>query len=229
MNNFWPIGIARTPTSSLNPLRLGCLAAVMFALAACGPRYPLGIDETHWQTMSAEDRIRAHEQQASLDQAAAERRAAEARAREAEAQHRQAALAQARRDARYGERVQCVLADAEARLGGKWRRVEPVALDLVQGVPLPFDLTEPSDRTRYRSPAHARFDGQTVTLCRGEAGRERRDDRDCARMLGTQADYRRGMEARIDAPNFLRGHLRCELVPVAGGPPWHGYGPGYRK
>lgn len=225
MNNFWSIRIAKPPRPSLNPLRLGCLAAVMFALAACGPRYPLGIDEALWQTMSAEDRIRAHEQQALLDRAAAERRAAEARAREAEAQHRQAVLAQARRDARYGERVQCVLADAEARLGGKWRRVEPVALDLVQGVPLPFDLTEPSGRIRYRSPVHAKFDGQTVILCRGEVGRERSDDRDCARMLGTQADYRRGMEAYINAPNFLRGHLRCDLVPVAGGPFW----PGYRK
>lgn len=217
MKHFLSIGPVPRPALIL---RLGCLAVVLFVLNACGTRYPLGINESQWQTMGSEERLRAYEQQAALDQAATERRAAEARVREAEAQRQQMALAQARRGAHDGERVQCVLEDAEARLGGKWRRVEPVALDLVHSIPLPFNLIETSGHLRHRTQAHAGFDGQTVTLCRGDVSRERGEDRACARMLGTLADYRRGMEARVEAPHFLRGRLRCELVSVAVRPPW---------
>ncbi|GAB1394865.1 hypothetical protein MASR1M60_30290 [Rhodocyclaceae bacterium] len=129
-----------------------------------------------------------------------------------------------RRSVRYGERVQCVLGDAQARLGGKWRDIEPVALDLVQDMTIPFPLSEPSGHTvRRQTPAYARFDGQTIFLCQGD-GDDRGDSGSCVRLLGTHADYRRGIDQRIDSANFLRGRLRCDLVPTPGIP-----GPGYRK
>ncbi|MEN6585626.1 MAG: hypothetical protein ABFE02_06180 [Sulfuricella sp.] len=187
---------------------------VLLALTACASRYPLGIPEEQWQAMSTAQRLQAQEKHAELKRAEAERQAAEARAREAEAERQRAELETRRREARYGERVQCVLSNAEAYLGGKWRSIEPVALDLVQGMEISFNLAEPSGRTvSYRTPAYAYFDGQSVGLCR-DADDDRRNPSTCARVLGTFADYRRGFELRIDAQRFLRGRMRCDLVPA---------------
>lgn len=192
--------------------------ACLFALAACAPRYPLDIPEAQWQGMTTEQRLHAQEKQAELDSAAERRRAAEARAREAEAARKQAELDTRRREARYGERVQCVLSEAEAHLGGRWRSVEPVALDLVRGVELAFDLAERGgDGLRYRTTAHADFDGQTLRICR-EAGADHRDGQGCARLLGTFNDYRRGLDQGVEAARFLRGRMRCDLVPGPGMP-----------
>lgn len=196
---------------------------LLFALAGCAASYPLGIPESQWQTMSTEQRFQAQQKQAELDRAAAEQRAADARAREAEAVRQTAELDARRRDAKYGDRVQCVFSDAEAHLGGKWRSIEPVALDLVRGMEVALNLTEPSShRVSYRTPAYARFDGQTLSLCR-DADNDRRNQSACVRVLGTFADYRRGIDHHIDSANFLRGRLHCDLAPAQGMPGGHNH------
>ncbi|MFO7581436.1 hypothetical protein [Guyparkeria sp.] len=78
-------------------------------LAACGPRYPLGIPEEQWsRTTSAELTEARIQQQAELDRAQAEARVADAAARAAELEH-------ARATAAPGERVQCIRAESFLR------------------------------------------------------------------------------------------------------------------
>lgn len=159
----------RLPVLRILRLLLPLVLIPPFALTACAPRHPLGIPDEQWQTLSMEQRLQAHDKQATLDRAEDERRAAKARAREAEAARQHAELEARRRSARYGERVQCVLGDAQVRLGGKWRDIEPVALDMVQGMAIPLPLSEPSGHTiRRQTAAYAHFDGQTISLCEGD-------------------------------------------------------------
>ncbi len=189
---------------------------VLLALTACGTRYPLGIPEDQWLVMSTEQRLQAQQTQSKQDRAAEERRAADARAREVEAARQQAELEWRRSQARYGERVQCILSDAQTRLGGKMRSIEPVALDVVQGAFTEVDLSEPAGQTmRFRTTVFAHFDGQTLSICPGASDDPIRAGT-CIRLLGTIADYRRGLDQHIGEGNFLRGRLRCDLMPPQG-------------
>lgn len=187
-------------------------------LSACGPRHPLGIDDADWQTMAPQQRLDAHARQADLDRAMAERRAAEAAARKAADEARAAELDARRQEARYGERLQCVLRDAEVKTGNRWRAVRPVAVDVVKGLEVELQLEEPSGRVfRFNSRAYASFDGQTLSLCRDPDG-PRRSATACAHVIGLFEDFRRGMTARLDGSSFLRGTLRCSLAPAPGMP-----------
>lgn len=191
------------------------LLLALFVLFSCAPRYPLGIPEVEWRGMDPAQRLQAHEKQAELDRAAAQRRAAEARAREEAAARRQAELVEQRRRAAYGERVQCVLDPAEARIFRGWRAVEPVALDLVSGIEIEVALRETAGRTvRSSATAYAAFDGQTVSICRDKEAGSRRSG-PCLRLLGTFEEFRRGINKAVEAPDFLRGRLRCNLAPAA--------------
>lgn len=195
----------------MKAIGLFALVTLIAALAGCAS-YPLDIPEEEWESMGADARAEARREQAKLERAREERRIAEAAARKAEAAQRAEELAKARRTAGYGERVQCVLQDGEAYLAGNWRRIEPVALDLVEGMELEITLAEPaSSGLRYHTTGYAVFDGQTIQICERPAG-ERRDFDGCARMLGTQRDYRRGLAERVKGEQFLRSHLRCDLV-----------------
>ncbi len=189
---------------------------VLLTLSACGTRYPLGIPEDQWLTMTTEQRLQAQQKQSERDRAADERSAADARAREAEAARQRVELEVRRRQARYGERVQCILSDAQARLGGKMRSIEPVALDVVQGTFAEVNLSEPTGQTvHYRTPGFATFDGQTLSICQNANDDPSRAG-SCVRILGTFADYRRGISQHIDNPRFLQGRLRCDLMPTQG-------------
>jgi hypothetical protein len=194
-------------------------AGSLLAITACAARYPLGIPEEQWKAMSTEQRLQAQEKQAAIDRERARQHAAEARAREAEARAREAELAtkraaldQSRRDARYGERVQCVLNDAYVAVSGKWLDIEPIGLDLVRGQAVPFDIIERRERNPYRDTSNvAFFDGQTVSICPGSdtAG----PNAACLRVVRNTADYQRGMVQHVESARFLKGRLRCDLPP----------------
>lgn len=64
-----------------------------------------------------------------------------------------------------------------------------MALERIEGVPLSFELAEPLDPIGYGRPAHTHFNGQTVTLYRGEAGGAHAQDRDRLRVLGGLANH----------------------------------------
>ena len=185
-------------------LSLASLIIATLLLTACGPRYPLGIPEEQWTSMSLAEQNQARIKQAELDQAQAEARRREAAAREAEAAARAAELEHARATAAPGERVQCILRSLEMYHGGKWRAAEPVGLDLVAGMPVRFDLEA---RDGYRTGSGtAHFNGVEVRLCR--VNRER----DCARFLATSGELRRGVTQSVWAERFLRGRMHCELA-----------------
>ncbi|WP_031385432.1 hypothetical protein [Desulfonatronum thiodismutans] len=180
---------------------------------ACGPRHPLGIPDDQWQVMTLEEQNMARVRQAEMDQAAAEERAAQARLRAAEAEARKAELEAMRRNAAFGDRVQCVLDQAQARVHRDWHPVETVGLDLVRGFEESFTMEVTSGRlSRMPVEGYARFDGQSVTLCRFPDEDVFRQDH-CARLVGTRRELQQGLHGFISAPEFLRGRLRCDLPP----------------
>lgn len=191
---------------------------ILLFSVGCSTRYPLDIPEEKWKTMSEAQQLQARQKQAELDRAREKRRAAEARAREAEAIKWLKAKEAARENASYGERVQCVLTDAQAYLWGKWRDIEPVALDLVKGMVLEFEIIESADNgIGYQEKGYAGFDGQTLSLC-SEKDRVQRNSATCARVLGTFEQYAKGLQKRIRSDEFLRGKIRCDLAPGKGMP-----------
>ncbi len=182
---------------------------LMIFLAGCGSRYPLNIPEEQWVLMTPEQQFDARAQQAALDQAAHERRLAEARAREAQALERAAELEQRRRDASYGERVQCIIDPAEAYIRGRWEEVRPVAMDLVTG--FQDEITVNDRRGRSSISLFARFDGQVVSVCRRSMGAHR--PQDCAEIVATRNQFQRGVTQRIEQDRLIKGRMYCDLVP----------------
>lgn len=193
------------------------MVLLLSVVAGCGARYPLNIPEEQWLLMTPQQQLDARTQQAALDQAAHERRAAEARAREAEALKQAAELEERRRNALYGERVQCVLDPAEAYLRGRWDRVRPLAMDLVIGFDEDLDLRDLSGRSAGR--LRVGFDGQVVSLCSATSSTQ--FSRDCAQMFTTRQQLQRGVSQSVEQDKLIRGQLYCDLVPEASG--------GYRR
>jgi predicted small lipoprotein YifL len=194
------------------------LLFLMLGLLSCGTKYPLDIPEEKWASMTRQEQLRAREKQAELELAREKRRAAEAKAREAEAIKWLKDKEASRKQARYGERIQCVLTKAEAYIWGEWRRIEPVALDIVKGMVLEFELSEANDNgLNFQQKAYAGFDGQTLSLC-PEKDQVQRNDPSCARVLGTFEQYAKGIKSKIGVQDFLRGRIRCDLAPGKGMP-----------
>jgi predicted small lipoprotein YifL len=181
------------------------LVLLLGSLSACAARYPLGIPEEQWVLLTPQQQLDARSQQAALDQASQARREAEARAREAEAIKEAAELDQRRRDAGYGERVQCILESAEGYIRGRWEPVRPLAMDLVSGYPI--ELTLSDTRNRYQQSMYAGFDGQVVRLCRST--------NNCVEMAATRQQLQRGISQYLEQDRLLRGTLYCDLVPQA--------------
>ena len=188
---------------------------VVIGLAGCIATNPLAIPDDEWQLMTAEQRLQARIKQAELDDARAQARAEAAAAQQQADAQAAAQLKQQQADARYGDRLQCVLSEAQARLNRKWRDLEPLALDLLKDQPVQLTLSEASDSwRRYSTTAEARFDGQTLSLCPTSAI-TRINPHDCLLVLGTFEDYRQGIERAAAQSDFVRGHLRCALAPTA--------------
>ncbi|HGF7509081.1 hypothetical protein ABUS74_06595 [Vibrio cholerae] len=175
------------------------LSSVVYALllSACAS-YPLGMSEAQWLALTPEQQYDAQLKQAELDRQREARLLAE----------QQAQLELARENAKYGERVQCVLQNSELYFNKKWRASEPLALDLLANQPAQAVKQSTADG-RYGFTLYAQFDGQTLSLCRHENSRRQ----ECALMLGTFNDYHRGMRQTIQQDNWLRGQLRWQFVP----------------
>jgi hypothetical protein len=193
------------------PIRSMVAMFLFFWLAACST-YPLGMSEAEWLELTPEQRLQVREKQLEHDRLNEQRRLAEAAARREEARQQAAELETRRQQARYGERLQCVLQPAEAWLNRKWREIEPLAFDLLVGHEQALPLQDADRRgVRYSSRAFARFDGQQLMLC--QQPHEPRQRGRCLRELGTFNDYRRGIQREVEVDQFLRGRLRCSLVP----------------
>ncbi|ELL1563293.1 TPA: hypothetical protein PX804_001238 [Vibrio cholerae] len=90
------------------------LSSVVYALllSACAS-YPLGMSEAQWLALTPEQQYDAQLKQAELDRQREARRLAEQQAREQALKEQQAQLELVRENAKYGERVQCVLQNSE--------------------------------------------------------------------------------------------------------------------
>ncbi|RFA30809.1 hypothetical protein CAI21_04710 [Alkalilimnicola ehrlichii] len=184
--------------------RLCLLGLLVLVVAACTTRYPLGMSESEWLSLSPEQQIDAREREERLNLEAAQQRAEQARQR-AEAERReQEALEQRRREAGFGERIQCVLDGAQVRAGSRWEEAHPLGLDLIVGETADFRILERGSATRGGS-GQASFDGQLVELC-DRAGRH------CEVIAGTSRDFQRGVRRQLEIDGLLRGELRCELA-----------------
>ncbi|WP_417583944.1 hypothetical protein [Nitrincola sp.] len=190
-----------------------CLVLLLAGLSGCAARYPLGIPEEQWLLLTTQQQLTARSQQAALDQASQARREAEARAREAEAIKQAAELEQRRRDAGYGERVQCILESAEGYIRGRWEPVRPLAMDLVSGYAV--ELTLSDTRNRYQQSVYAGFDGQVVSLCRSAQALQWSATSECIAMAATRQQLQRGVSRYLEQERLLRGTLYCDLVPQA--------------
>jgi hypothetical protein len=180
---------------------------------ACGPRHPLGIPDEQWKGMTSEEQIQARHRQAELNRAAAEERAAQARLQAAEAEARKAELEAMRRNAAFGDRVQCVLDQAQVRMHRDWNPVNMVGFDLVKGIEESFTMEITAGKlSRMPVDGHARFDGQSIILCRFPDEDDFHPDY-CARLVGTRRELQQGLDGFVTAPDFLRGRLRCDLPP----------------
>lgn len=197
---------------------LGVLGAVVL-LSACAS-YPLGMSKAQWEVLTPDEQFKAQQQQATLDQQRAEQRAAEARQRALELEQAQAASALRRQQAAYGEHVQCVLTGAQAKMGGRLRTVEPLAMDLVLGEQGEYTLTHVENGyTRYSQTVYVQFDGQTLDLCEYDGGRYA--SRACAKVIGTFGDYQRGFTQTLSSSTFVQGQVRCQFVPKGSYRPLH--------
>ncbi|HKJ76121.1 MAG TPA: hypothetical protein VKA64_02870, partial [Gammaproteobacteria bacterium] len=172
-----------------------------------------------WTAMTPEQRTRAYEKQAELDRAAQARRAQEAEARREAERRRREAIEERRRNAGYGDILQCVLKKARVRFWDDWERIEPVAFSVVRGQVMPVALREEGDGVRRSGKAWVGFDrnGQVLAVCRNKF--EPDELRGCARVVGTFEMFRQGVQERIEARDFLKGTLRCDFAPTEDMPP----------
>lgn len=97
-----------------------CSVVCALLLTAC-ISYPLGMSEAQWLALTPEQQYDAQLKQAELDRQREARRLAEQQAREQALKEQQAQLELARENAKYGERVQCVLQNSELYFNKKWR------------------------------------------------------------------------------------------------------------
>jgi predicted small lipoprotein YifL len=180
--------------------------ASLIALAGCTARYPLDIPEAQWEAMTPQQQLEARQQQADLDRARAEAHQAAAEARRAEAEAQALALAEQRRNAPLGTRVQCLL-EGDAYLAGNWGSMAPLVVDVVEGMDL--EVTIHSQDRRRSARGYAQFDGTSVSVCNQRHGIRRSPQR-CAIFTGTQRQLMRGSETEVAAERFVRGNMRCE-------------------
>lgn len=181
---------------------------LIVGLVGCAT-YPLGMSVQEWNALTPQQQIDARAEQAKLNELAAQRRAEQARLKAEQEAREQAELERRKANAAYGERVQCVLDSAEYKNGKSWFAIEPVGFDLVIGEVQELTLVHYKNQSsRYTRNSYASFDGQTVSICRYKGGHA---SSNCLKMTGTTQEYHRGLKARMQRSDYLRGHLRCNL------------------
>lgn len=194
-------------------LRKAIVGMSIVALWLSGCSYhPLGIGDDEWLAMSQADQLRAYEKQAEVDKVRAEAQAKERQA-QAEAEARKyEAMAAMRRNAQYGDIVQCVLEPVDVLYSADWVALKPQVFDLVRGEERELRLQE--QRKHYGTKTRVSFaeSGLEVALCRDDYYANRGDG--CFRLLGTSRDFQRGLRQDFKIDSFMKGTLRCDLKPI---------------
>lgn len=181
-------------------------------LTGCVATHPLHISDQDWQYMSSSDQFKAYEKQADIDRSRSVLRAEEKRVEAALLLKRQEQLMILKKNARYGDLVECILEPLEVRYSRKWKESRPVAFSLVRGEVKSLDFND--QKGRYRTTAWVKFhdEGQTISICQRQSQTSGLSG--CVDLLGTTKEYHRGISRKIQLDKFLRAGLRCDLQPI---------------
>ncbi len=173
---------------------------LMAVLASACSYYPLGISEQQWQAMTADQRHEAYMEQSRQNDAERERmlrlQQTQLVLQEQQRRERELQLEQAG----PGQVLQCVLDQVEADFGkNKWRKANPVALELLQGEQQALVL-ERADKNHQQLVLRARFEPMQLRLC---------DRNSCASVVGTRTDFQRGRWQPVTAKTF-KAVVKCQ-------------------
>lgn len=173
---------------------------------------PLNIPDEIWNNMSEDKKIEAYEQQAQINLQREQNRQRELELRAKEEQKQKELLEYRKTNALYGDRLQCVVYNASAKLNKSLRAIEPFGLDLLKNEAVKFTIRQDTTSSRrYHSYGYAKFEGQTVKLCQDSSFTNK-----CVSVIGTYMDFAKGTESNINNGDFIVGKIRCEFVPVTG-------------
>ena len=180
-------------------------------MAGCSSN-PLGIDDDHWDIMSSAQKLEAHKAQAEVEKE--QQRAATARYQaELEAKtERQKLRESIRRNALYGDLIQCVLDPIYTYSSKKWKPLKGVSFELVRGESQALTLERVdinSDETVY---ALADISGQQVQICQNYS--EAYGVSTCFGLHATTREMAYGVSRYFELKKELKGQLRCDLKPV---------------
>lgn len=190
----------------------GSCLALLLLLSGCSSK-PAGITDQQWQLLTPAQQQRAREQLALMDAEAKARPPQLATAvQPSRSQLAEESLSIPQVAARQA--IRCAVAPQQAWLNGQWQPAEPLLLELQQDVEQRFALTQPgTELPGYHSYGYARFDGQTLSLCRFPRN-DWRHQQNCALLTGSTADWQAGHAGQLESPSLLRGSVRCENLPA---------------
>jgi len=162
---------------------------------------PLGMSDAEWESLTPTQQFEARKIQAERDEAARVRYAEQ----EAKAATEQAQLAELRRNAPFGDVVQCTITDAKGYFyKDKWRPAQPVSVEMYRNDPVHSVSLVRQDSSRSSTDLSMSFDGLNVKACRGHSG-------DCDVLAGTETQFRRGISRRIHVKKTVEGTLFCSF------------------
>lgn len=171
---------------------------------------PLNIPDEIWLNMSDEKKIQAYEQQASLNLQREQNRQLELQLRAKEEQQKQLMYENQLENAPYGERLQCIVYDAKAKLNRKMRDINYIGLDLLKNNIQEFKIVQnTSSSRRYSSVGYAFFNGIELKLCDDSNMR-----RNCTSIVGTFMDFSKGVNRHLSNDDFIIGKIKCEFIPT---------------
>jgi hypothetical protein len=171
---------------------------------------PLNIPDEIWLNMSDEKKIQAYEQQASLNLQREQNRQIELELRAKEEKQQQLIYESQLANASYGDRLQCIVYDAKAKLNKKIRDINYIGLDLLKNNIQEFKIVQnTSSSRRYSSVGYALFNGIELRMCEDSNMR-----RNCTSVVGTFMDFSRGINTHLNNDDFIIGKIKCEFVPT---------------
>lgn len=162
---------------------------------------PLGMSDAEWESLTPTQKLEARVMQETSNEAARARRAERAAQEAAE----QARIEELRRSAPFGDVVQCTLTDAEGYFSKKkWQPAQPVSIEIHRSEEDRSLSVPRQNRSSTTTDLRINFDGLTVEVCSWYG-------RDCDVLVGTEAQFRRGIARHIDIKKTARGRLFCSF------------------
>jgi hypothetical protein len=187
---------------------------LVLGLAACA-RYPLGMSEAEWLSLSPQQQLEARAKQAEIDRAREAELAAERARREAAKEAERQRIAAVYRSARYGDIVECVLDGGIIDFHPGWKAYQPAAFTLVAGETREVKVTTGVPYETQEVWASLSETGTAISLCYSEPAPG--SSNDCAVVSALSRELDRGIESAVNSKELFNGaRLRCAYRPIGG-------------